>query len=299
MKNKFLTATFILGMIILYSIPAKSQDLDSLLDKEVKPETTYATATFKSTRIVNGHSVERMKKKQLEFRVSHRFDPINTGSYNFYGLDYGRIHLALEYGVTDWLEFGIGRSSYDKTYDAFGKVSILRQSEGVNNMPIHLTYLLSTEVIGVNTNPAMQNDFYYLMTFTQQILVARKINESVSLQLTPTFIHRNLVPTEIDKNDLFALGAGGRYKLTKRVALNIEYYYVYRANANSQTIKYYNPLSIGIDIETGGHVFQILLTNAIAMREGGFIGKTVDSWSNSGIRLGFNISRVFSFNKSL
>ena len=299
MKNKFLTATLILGMIVLYSIPAKSQDLDALLDKEVKPLTTYATATFKSTRIVNGHSVERMKKKQLEFRVSHRFDPINSGSYNFYGLDYGRIHLALEYGVTDWLEFGIGRSSYDKTYDAFGKVSILRQSKGVKNMPIHLSYLLSTEVIGINTNPAMQNDFYSRMSFIQQILIARKINESVSLQLTPTFIHRNLVPTEIDKNDLFALGAGGRYKLTKRVALNVEYYYVYRANANSQTVKYYNPLSIGIDIETGGHVFQIMLTNAIAMREGGFIGKSVDSWSNSGIRLGFNISRVFSFNKSL
>jgi len=299
MKNKFLTATFILGMIVLYSIPAKSQDLDALLDKEVKPLTIYATATFKSTRIVNGHSVERMKKKQLEFRVSHRFDPINSGSYNFYGLDYGRIHLALEYGVTDWLEFGIGRSSYDKTYDAFGKVSILRQSKGVKNMPIHLSYLLSTEVIGINTNPAMQNDFYSRMSFIQQILIARKINESVSLQLTPTFIHRNLVPTEIDKNDLFALGAGGRYKLTKRVALNVEYYYVYRANANSQTVKYYNPLSIGIDIETGGHVFQIMFTNAIAMREGGFIGKTVDSWNNTGIRLGFNISRVFSFNKSL
>lgn len=299
MKNRFLTATLILGMIVLYSIPAKSQDLDALLDKEVKPVTTYATATFKSTRIVNGHSVERMKKKQLEFRVSHRFDPINTGSYNFYGLDYGRIHLSLEYGVTDWLEFGIGRSSYDKTADAFGKVSILRQSKGAKNMPIHLSYLLSTEVIGINTNPAMQKDFYARMSFIQQILIARKINESFSLQLTPTFIHRNLVPTEIDKNDLFALGAGGRYKLTKRVALNIEYYYVYRANPNSMDVKYYNPLSIGIDIETGGHVFQIMLTNAIAMREGGFIGKTVDSWSNSGIRLGFNISRVFSFNKSL
>ena len=163
-------------------------------------------------------------------------------------------------------------------------------------MPIHLSYLLSTEVMSINTNAAMQKDFYARMSFIQQILIARKINESVSLQLTPTFIHRNLVPTEIDKNDLFALGAGGRYKLTKRVALNVEYYYVYRANANSQTVKYFNPLSIGIDIETGGHVFQIMLTNAIAMREGGFIGKTVDNWSNGGIRLGFNISRVFSFN---
>ncbi|HEY3390970.1 MAG TPA: DUF5777 family beta-barrel protein [Prolixibacteraceae bacterium] len=296
MKHKFLTATFILGVIVLYSIPAKSQDLDALLDKETKPQTDYVTATFKSTRIVNGHSIERMKKKQLEFRVSHRFDPVNSGSYNFYGLDYGRIHLALEYGLTDWLEVGIGRSSYDKTYDAFGKVSILRQSKGVKNMPIHLSYLFSTEYISSNDDTLM-NNATSRMSFVNQLLIARKINEQISFQITPTYIHRNLVPTEIDKNDLFALGVGGRYKLTKRMAFNVEYFYVYRPNANSLNVKYYNPLSVGIDIETGGHVFQIMLTNSIAMREGGFIGKTTDSWSNGGIRLGFNISRVFSFTK--
>lgn len=297
MKNKLLTSLFIFGMIVLYSIPAKSQDLDALLEKETKPQTTLATATFKSTRIVNGHSIERMKKKQLEFRVSHRFGEFNTGSYNFWGLDQGTIHLALEYGLTDWLEVGIGRSTYEKTFDGFGKVSILRQSSGVRSMPIHLSYLLSTEVISLKANPAMTNDFFSRMSFVQQILIARKLNESFSIQLTPTFIHRNLVPTELDKNDLFACGIGGRYKLSKRIALNVEYYYVYRANANSLLVTYYNPLSIGIDIETGGHVFQIMVTNAQSMREGGFIGKTTGSWNNAGIHLGFNISRVFSFTK--
>ena len=296
MKNRLFTSAFILGMFLLTSIPAKSQDLDALLDKEATPQTTFATATFKSTRIVNGHSIERMKKKQLEFRVSHRFGQLNDGLYNFYGLDQGTIHLALEYGLTDWLEVGIGRSTYEKTVDGFGKISILRQSKGVKNMPIHLSYLASTEVIGSNINPDYK-DFYSRMSFVQQILIARKLNESLSVQLAPTFIHRNLVPSEIDKNDLFAMGIGGRYKLTKRMALNIEYYYVYRPNANSLNVKYYNPLSIGIDIETGGHVFQIMLTNSQAMREGGFIGKTTGSWTDAGIHLGFNISRVFSFNK--
>ena len=155
MKNNLLTSVLIFGMIVLYSIPAKSQDLDALLEKESKPETTYATAIFKSTRIVNGHSVQQMKKKQLEFRVSHRFGQLNSGSYNFWGLDQGTIHLGLEYGITDWLEFGIGRSTYEKTADAFGKVSILRQKSGVENMPIQLSYMASTEVIGLNTNPAM------------------------------------------------------------------------------------------------------------------------------------------------
>lgn len=302
MKNRLYTSAFIFGMFLLVSIPAKSQDLDALLDKEAAPVTTFATATFKSTRIVNGHSVERMKKKQLEFRVSHRFGEFNTGSYNFWGLDQGTIHLALEYGLTDWLEVGIGRSTYEKTVDGFGKVSILRQSKGAKNMPIHLSYLASTEVIGSNVNPNY-NNIYSRMSFIQQIMVARKFNECLSLQLTPTFIHRNLVPTEIDKNDLFAMGIGGRYKLTKRMALNIEYYYVYRASSSSisqqpNEVKYYNPLSIGIDIETGGHVFQIMVTNSTPMREGGFIGKTTGSWSDAGIHLGFNISRVFSFNKN-
>lgn len=297
MKNNLLTSVFVLVIIVLYSIPVKSQDLDALLEKETKPETTFATATFKSTRIVNGHSVQQMKKKQLEFRVSHRFGELNTGSYNFWGLDQGTIHLGLEYGLNDWLEVGIGRSTYEKTADAFAKVSILRQSSGVKKMPVQLSYMASTEIIGLNTNPAMQQNFTSRMSFVNQILVARKFNESLSLQLTPTFIHRNLVPTELERNDLFAMGIGGRYKLTKRMALNIEYYYVYRANASSLPVTYYNPLSVGIDIETGGHVFQIMLTNSTAMREGGFIGKTTGSWRDAGIHLGFNISRVFSFNK--
>jgi len=296
MTKNLLSSALILGMIVLCSIPAKSQDLDALLDKELKPETTYATATFKSTRIVNGHSVERMKKDQLEFRVSHRFGQLNEGSYNLWGLDQGTIHLALEYGLTDWLEVGIGRSTYEKTFDGFGKVSLLRQSSGAKNMPIQLSYLLSTEVISLKQTPEKYVDFASRMSFVQQILIARKINESLSLQLTPTYIHRNLVPTELDKNDLFACGIGGRYKLSKRVALNVEYFYVYRANGSSLPITYYNPLSVGIDIETGGHVFQIMLTNSQAMREGGFIGKTTGSWSDGGIHLGFNISRVFSFN---
>lgn len=292
-----LSSALIFGLILLCSISGKSQDLDALLDKESKPQTTYATATFKSTRIVNGHSIERMKKNQLEFRVSHRFGQLNEGSYNLWGLDQGTIHLALEYGLTDWLELGMGRSTYEKTFDGYAKVSLLRQSIGAKNVPVHLSFLTSTEVISLNTNQAMKDYFYSRMSFVQQILVARKINESLSLQLTPTYIHRNLVPTELERNDLFACGIGGRYKLSKRVALNVEYYYVYRANSSSLPITYYNPLSVGVDIETGGHVFQIMLTNSQAMREGGFIGKTTGNWSDGGIHLGFNISRVFSFNK--
>lgn len=301
MKTKFFKS-IVISTLLLISFQSNGQDLDSLLATSTQPQTVYATATFKSTRVVNGHSIERMKKNQLEFRVSHRFGELNTGSYNFWGLDQGTIHLALEYGLTDWLEVGIGRSTYEKTVDGFGKISLLRQSSGVSNMPIQLSYLLSTEYIGSKLNPNYTNG-YSRSSYIQQILIARKFNDNLSIQLAPTYIHRNLVPTELDKNDLFSMGLGGRLKLSKRISLNIEYFYVYRGNEsalnspNSGTTKYYNPLSIGVDIETGGHVFQIMLTNSLAMREGGFIGKTTGSWSNAGLHLGFNISRVFSFTK--
>ena len=176
MKNRFLSSLFICGMLVISAIPTQSQDLDALLQKEAIPATNLATATFKSTRIVNGHSIERMKKNQLEFRVSHRFGELNTGSYNFWGLDQGTIHLGLEYGLTDWLEVGIGRSTYEKTVDGYAKASILRQRSGAKNMPIHLSYLSSTEIIGYNTNQAMKDHFSSRMSFVQQILIARKLS---------------------------------------------------------------------------------------------------------------------------
>jgi len=296
MRGKFPTFIFVFGLMLIAACPLFGQDLDSLMAKEAKPVTIYTSATFKSTRIGNGHSIEQMKTNQLEFRISHRFGDLNSGGYNLYGLDYGTIHLSLEYGVTDWLEFGIGRSTYEKTIDGFAKIKLLRQSSGEKNRPFQLSYLFSDEYISSTADPLMTNT-YSRMTYVQQILLARKFNEKFSLQLTPTYLHRNLVATELDKNDLFAMGVGGRYKLSNRIALNAEYYYVYRANASVLPVTYYNPLTVGIDIETGGHVFQILLSNAQAMREGGFIGNTTSSWGKGGICLGFNISRVFTFNK--
>jgi hypothetical protein len=148
------------------------------------------------------------------------------------------------------------------------------------------------------TRPAgASNYFSSRMTYVNQLLVARKFSDKFSFQLTPTYIHRNLVPTELDPNDIVAMGAGARYKLSKRLSINAEYYYTYNPNNKFQNTKYYNSASVGIDIETGGHVFQIMLTNSLGMREGTFIPQTTDNWFDKGIHLGFNISRVFSFQK--
>ena len=272
-------------------------DLMNLLDSTAKPVINYTSATFKSTRIMNGHSIERMPHGQLDFRISHRFGTVNSGLYNFFGLDQATIHLGLEYGITDWFMVGIGRGTYEKTVDGYTKFSILRQSTGAREMPVSVSLFSSIAANGLKwSDPTRTNYFSSRLAYTNQILIARKFNKTFSLQITPAMVHRNLVTTTLDPNDLWAVGAGGRIKLSKRISLNGEYYYVInRTNYMSQQI--YNPLSVGIDIETGGHVFQIILTNSTATIEKGFIGETTGRWTKGDIHIGFNISRVFNLNK--
>lgn len=285
-----------LGLSLLFlSGNVSSQDLDALLNAETKPTVNFATATFKSTRIINGHSIEQMKKKQLEFRISHRFGTLNNGAYGLFGLDQSVIHFSLEYGLKDWLMVGAGRGSFNKTFDTFAKIRLLRQSSGAKSMPVHLSYFTSVELNSMKfQEPTLTNYFSSRLTYVHQLLIARKFNEKFSFQLTPTFIHRNLVKTEIDQNDIFAMGAGARYKLTKRLSLNAEYFYTLNPNAKFLTPRTYNAASVGVDIETGGHVFQIMLTNSQGMREGSFIPQTTGNWLDGDIHLGFNISRVFT-----
>ena len=286
-----------LGLFLLISGSAYSQDLDSLLNAETKPTIDFATATFKSTRIINGHSIEQSKRKQLEFRISHRFGTLNTGAYGLFGLDQSVIHFSLEYGINNWLMMGAGRGSLNKVYDGFAKVRILKQSTGAKVIPLHLSYFTSVELTTLDfpVRPeGTSNYFSSRLAFVHQLLIARKVNENLSIQLTPTFIHRNLVKSELDQNDIYALGAGARYKLTKRVSVNGEYYYTYNPNSKHLDPRTYNVMSVGVDIETGGHVFQLMLTNTQGMREGSFIPATAGSWDKGDIHLGFNISRVFA-----
>ncbi len=284
-------------LILIFISSAHAQDIDDLMDDAFSEETNFTSATFKATRIINGHSVEQVKQKHLDFRISHRFGTINSGVKNFFGLDQSTIHLSFEYGIFDRLMIGVGRSSYNKTYDGFIKFKILQQSKGKKNMPVSLSYLGSTEIFTSDfSEPDRDNYFSSRLTYVHQILAARKFNDKLSLQLMPTFIHKNLVPTVLDMNDLFAVGIGGRYKFTKRIALTAEYFYTIRFPRSGT--EYYDPISIGIDIETGGHVFQLIFTNTSIMREGGFIyGTDNDNFFDGGIHFGFNISRIFSLKK--
>jgi hypothetical protein len=288
---------FLVFSMIPHGIFAQD-DLMNLLNDNTAKEINYTTATFKSTRIMNGHSVEKMPPGQLDFRISHRFGTLNSGPYEFFGLDQSNVHFGLEYGIYKWLMIGVGRGTYEKTFDGFAKFSLLRQSSGAKVMPVSVSLFSSAAIKTVKwSDPLRTNYFSSRLSYVGQVLVARKINQSFSVQLTPSYVHRNLVATELDPNDLIAVGAGGRMKLTKRISLNAEYYYL----ANPKTYmsqQVYNPLSLGVDIETGGHVFQLLFTNSLAMIEKGFIGETTGSWKHGDIHFGFNISRVFTLQKN-
>lgn len=264
-------------------------DLMALLDDEpAKKENVYAT--FKGTRIILGHSVKMRKKKELELLISHRFGRINSGAHELWGLDVANIRIGLEYGVMDNLNIGVGRSSFDKSFDGFIKYKLLQQSTGPGSFPFSVVFFNSW---AVRTTPQQEDDpsydFQDRLSSASQLLIGKKISPALSLQLMPVFVHKNRV-SRIDENSQFALGAGGRMKLTKSLALNLEYYY--RVDAPERT-EFNNSLSVGLDIETGGHVFQLHFTNSTMTLERAFVTETFGDFFEGDIHFGFNISRTF------
>lgn len=267
------------------------EDLLSLLGAE-EETTDYAKASFKTSRVINLHSLENTAAGVLDFKISHRFNTVQNGLYDFFGLDGANLRLGLDFGVTDRLAIGIGRSNYEKTLDGFAKYKILRQSSGKRNMPITLAAFGSVAMQTLKwANPNRDNHFSSRLYYTGQLIVGRKFSEGFSLQLSPTIVHRNLVATFEESNDVLALGVGTRVKLSKRISLNLEYIYVL---PDQLAPGFKNSLSVGFDIETGGHVFQLHFTNSRIMVEKGFIAETTGDWADGGIHFGFNISRVFT-----
>jgi hypothetical protein len=292
-NDKMYKRKILFGLMLLFvAIPAVSQDdLMKMLDEDDKKKIDYTTATFKTTRLINGHSIENVDRGVLDVKISHRFGFLNTGGYELFGLDNATMRMGLDYGVSNRFMIGIGRSTFLKEYDAYAKFKLLQQSTGVKNIPISLSAFSSTILQSLKFyNPTRKNFFSSRLYYAHQLIIARKFSESFSLQLMPSIVHYNLVKGINDPNDLFSLGAGGRLKLSKRVSINAEYYYQlpkYRL-AGTQ-----NSLAIGFDIETGGHVFQLHFTNSTGMNEKAFITQTTGDFFKGDIHFGFNISRVF------
>ncbi len=283
-------------LAVAYSTLLVAQDdLLDILDQEEGETTDYVYATFKDTRIIHGQSVELTSPGELQFVIQHRFGKINDGAYNFFGLDQATMRLGFQYGITNWLNVGVGRSTFKKTFDGYVKAKLLRQSNGKRFMPVTVTAFTSATLNSLKwDNPERTNYFSSRMSYSGQLLIARKWNNSFSLQIMPTYIHRNLVPTEEDQNDVYALGIGGRLKVSNRVAVTGEYYYQLDGYNASVTD---NSIAIGVDIETGGHVFQLHVTNSKGMVEPNFVAETQGDLMNGDIYFGFNISRVFVLKK--
>jgi hypothetical protein len=288
--------SFLLALLATWTT-AQAQDLDNILDNNTTAKTEYATGAFKDIRVVNLQSTETVAPRDLVFRISHRFGTLNSGGVNLWGLDDSSIRMALEYGLSERLMIGVGRSSASKDFDFFAKAKILRQSKGKRNMPISLLYASSVVLNGQEDPTGLKRSTAQRMSFVQQLILGRKFSERLSLLIAPTYIHRNLVETPNDLNNLWALGFGGRFKLNNRVAINAEY--VMRnppadEAKRAQFDNFQDSFSVGFDIETGGHVFSLHLTNSRSMIAKGFIAETTQLWEKGGIHFGFNISRVFS-----
>lgn len=281
-------------------------DLMKLMEQEAPDKPTPVFATFKSTRLVNLHTNEGMKAKHLDFRIQHRFQKVNVdkensyGFYDMFGLDGAVMRLGFEYGVTNKWMIGVGRSTVGKTYDFMTKYKILEQTRGKNSMPVSLSYYGNMGISTAEWEDKKRNNFFTSrLTFVNQFILTRKFNDYVSLMLSPTLVHHNLVQAKSQSNDIFALGMGGSFKISRSTRFNIEY--IPRLNARDEKdlsgTQYYDALSIGFDIETGGHVFQLHFANSQGLIEQQFISRNTSKPDFSEIRFGFNLSRVFSFEK--
>lgn len=280
---KIVNILFLILPIMLFS----QDDLFSEIDTEVTNE--FETAAFKGLKIVNFESTKMISHKELYFVVSHRFGSVKTGFKNFFGLDQAVTRLNFIYGVSNGINIGVSRSSFLKIYETSLKMRLLRQKDGGSPFTV-----VSFNTLLINTALEKENlpglEFSNRLGYTAQLLISRKVNKNFSLELIPTIFHDNLVQLDEQENSQYSLGFGGRHKLSKRWSLNADYGYHLNRAENSP---FKNPFSIGFDLETGGHVFQIHFTNAQPMNTNGYLGQAIGDWSKGDFFFGFNVSRVF------
>ncbi len=278
------------------NLQAQDEDLLKLVGGDEKPKKERIKYAFKSPRVINGHSIEFLNPGTMDFRILHRFGQLNKGYENFFGLDQASMRMGFDFGILHNLMAGIGRSTYKKELDGYFKYAPIRQSTGPWSSPVTVAFVAGMTLDGLPwSDPNRKNFYTSRLAYYFQAIIGRKFSESFSLQLSPTMVHKNIVPLETDPNNIYALGVGGRLKLSKRIALTWDYSHVIIGMPDSG---YYHPLSVGFDIETGGHVFQLHFSNSTGMNERAFITETTNQWGKGEIRFGFNLSRVFQIRKN-
>lgn len=278
---------FILAILTCQTSLRAQDDLLGELEA-VAEEETFDYPAFKAMKIGNLQSTKVAHKGDLYMYVSHRFGTLKDGTSTFFGLDNANTKIQLVYGLLEGLQIGLSRESLRKTYAGSLKLALLQQTK---NFPF--------KVVGygtINLNTELSSERFPLLkyadrlSYASQLLISRRFSKNLSLEIAPGFVRQNLVLESFQDHEQVNIGFGGRIKFTKRTSLNIDY--VYNLNRASQSI-YNDPLTIGIDIETGGHVFQLLFSNAQSTNEPSFISNAEGDWSDGDIFFGFNIVRVF------
>lgn len=276
---------WIVGISLLAVSSLSAQD--DLLgdDMPSEPLKTPVNFAFKTTRVVNLQSVETLGEGVFDCKIQHRFGALNTGASNAFGLDLATIRIGGEYGLTPKVTLGLGRSPVEKTVDGYAKIKWVQQMRG-GGSPVSVLTVASAAYR--NQNYTAEPTTVERLAYVGQVIVGRKFSEKLSVQVVPSVVHYNWVNVAVP-NTQFALGVGMRRKLTMRSSLNLEWIPVL-----SDKGMFYNSFSIGMDVETGGHVFQMGFTNSIGLSENLFLTRNTTQWNNAGIRFGFNMSRVFT-----
>jgi hypothetical protein len=295
MQKLLFRTGLLLFMVFAYTnSKAQDEDLLKLLGKE-KPKKEIVKNAFKSPRVINGHSMEFLRPGTMDLRILHRFGQLDMGYKNFFGLDQASMRLGFDFGILKNLMVGVGRSTYRKELDGFIKYAPFLQSTGKGAFPVTIALVSGITMDGMPwADPERKNFFTSRLAYYFQAIIGRKISEGISLQVVPTMVHRNLIQLAADSNNIFSVGVGGRLRLSRRISFTCDYFYVLNPLTDNT---YQNPLSVGFDIETGGHVFQLHFSNATGMNERAFITETTGKWGKGEVRFGFNLSRVFQIKK--
>lgn len=248
---------------------------------------------FKDTRILNAHSTETNIKGQLTFIIQHRFGRVNGGGYELFGLDQATMRMGLDYGLFNSLTIGLGRSTFEKTIDAYAKYQI---KPATKSSPLAINAMSSIAMNGLKwADETRKNYFTSRLYYTHQLLFAYKVSPELSIQTMPSLVHRNLIPDNSSKHDVMALGLAGKYQISKQIGVQLECYLVDRGTLGTSASGegFYAPISVGFDIDTKGHVFQFHFSNSRGIIEKSNITETTGNWLDGDIHFGFNITRDF------
>jgi len=288
---------FSLAILCLLPVGLFAQDdLLKELQKAPLSPNEKVMATFKSDKIVNAQTNETLSKKNLDVRISHQFGNMGTesggGVHTLYGFDQSNdIRIALHYGITDRFTVGVSRCKRNENLEGLAKFRLVQQTTD-GKIPLAITLFGNTAMTTMADE--FVDNFKHRLSYCTQVIIARKFSPKFSLEVIPSWLHRNLVSVD-DKNNLYSLGGGARWKFTRSTSVIADYFYSFGRNDLFE--KHFAPIGVGFEIETGGHVFSLMFTNGSGILENDFLANTLDDWAKGGIKFSFIISRIFKFGK--